>query len=34
MEINGGSASDAMNLAQRVDKNRRAQIDLMTKWTT
>lgn len=34
MEINGGAASSALDMAQRVDKNRRAQIDLMTKWTS
>ena len=32
MEINGGSASNAVDLAQRVDKNRRAQIALMASW--
>lgn len=34
MEINGGAASSALDMAQRVDKNRRAQIDLMAKWTS
>jgi uncharacterized protein (DUF305 family) len=29
MEINGGASSNALDLAQRVDKNRRAQIELM-----
>ena len=29
MEINGGASSEALDLAQRVDKNRRAQIELM-----
>ncbi|HZM81799.1 MAG TPA: DUF305 domain-containing protein [Candidatus Limnocylindrales bacterium] len=33
MEINGGSSSNALDLAQRVDKNRRAQIELMATWT-
>ena len=31
MEINGGAASGALDLAQRVDRNRRAQIDLMSR---
>jgi uncharacterized protein (DUF305 family) len=29
MEINGGTSSNALDLAQRVEKNRRAQIELM-----
>jgi uncharacterized protein (DUF305 family) len=29
MEINGGASANALDLAQRVDKNRRAQIELM-----
>jgi len=32
MEINGGSSSTALDMAQRVDKNRRAQIELMATW--
>jgi uncharacterized protein (DUF305 family) len=34
MEINGGAASSALDMAQRVDRNRRAQIDLMSSWNS
>ena len=34
MEINGGAASNALDLARRVDENRRAQIDLMARWSS
>ena len=34
VEIKGGSSTNAVDLAQRVDKNRRAQIELMAGWTT
>lgn len=34
MEINGGASSSALDLAQRVDKNRRAQIELMSRWSS
>jgi uncharacterized protein (DUF305 family) len=34
MEINGGTASSALEMAQRIDRNRRAQIDLMAKWAS
>jgi uncharacterized protein (DUF305 family) len=32
MEINGGASTNTLDLAQRVDKNRRAQIELMASW--